>query len=103
MKLYLANFSEPVEWFTYRDKFDKEKGVWIENGKEIRHFEKSVEFYSATEAKRFIKEHLDVFVNCSIMQVYSNGDWISCGELNIKGSNSRFIANSERNMQNYNY
>lgn len=103
MKLYLAKFSEPVEWFTYRDKFDSERGVWIENGKEIRHYEKEREFYTATEAKKFIKEHLDIFEGCSIMKVYSNGDWISCGELNVNGNNSRFIANSERGMENYNY
>lgn len=101
MRLYLARFSEPVEWFTYRDKFDKEKGEWIENGKEIRHFEKEVEFYTATDAKKFIKEHLDVFESCAIMKVYSNGDWIPCGELDIKGNNSRFVAN--KGMDNYNY
>ena len=54
MTTYLAKFSKPVEWVTYRDKWDEETKTWIENGKEILHSETEVEFYSASEAKRFI-------------------------------------------------
>ena len=103
MTTYLATFSEPVEWVTYRDKWDDETQTWIDNGKEIHHSDTRVEFYSATDAKRFIKQHMDVFVGCNIYKIYSNGDMVNCGELNIKGSNSHHIENSPRNMKGYNY
>lgn len=103
MKQYLAEFNEPIEWVSYKDEWDSQNKVWIENGKEVHHFEKTICFYSAIEAKVFIKKHLDKFIKCSIVKVYSNGDWIPCGELNIGGNNSKFIANSERNMKNFNY
>ena len=103
MRVYTAYFTEPVEWFTYEDKWDSENKRWIENGEEVSHFDDCVEFRTATAAKKFIKEHLDKFDCCDIMQYFSDGSFEPIGKLDLKGNNSAFIANSERNMKGYNY
>ena len=59
------------------------------------------EVYSVSAAKKLMKEHSGA--TGSKVKVYSNGDWVNCGEITLKGSNKSFIANSPRNMKNSNY
>ena len=59
------------------------------------------EVYSVSAAKKFMKEHPSA--TATKVKVYSNGDWINCGEITLKGSNKSFIANSPKNMKNSNY
>lgn len=63
------------------------------------------EFFTASAAKKYAKELIKdgVELNTSIVKVYSNGDWVNCGELKLSGSNKHFIANSPRNMNKENY
>ena len=59
------------------------------------------EVYSISEAKKIMKAHPGATGNK--VKVYSNGDWVNCGEIKLKGSNKSFIANSPRNMKHSNY
>ena len=59
------------------------------------------EVYSVAAAKKLMKEHPGA--RASKTKVYSNGDWVNCGEIHLKGSNKSFIANSPRNMKKANY
>ena len=61
----------------------------------------SEECYSVSSAKKLMKEHPGA--TGSKIKVYSNGDWVNCGEITLKGSNKTFIANSPRNMKYANY
>ena len=36
-------------------------------------------------------------------KIYSNGDWVPCGPIVLKGSNKTFIANSPKSMKKSNY
>ena len=36
-------------------------------------------------------------------KIYSDGEWVDCGEIKLKGSNKTFIANSPKNMRGANY
>lgn len=63
--------------------------------------EHNEECYSLREAKKIMKQHPGS--TGSKIKVYSNGDWINCGEITLKGSNKSFIANSPKNMKNSNY
>lgn len=67
-----------------------------ENGQDQRD-----EVYSVSEAKKIMKAHPGA--TGSKVKVYSNGDWVNCGEIKLKGSNKSFIANSPRNMKHSNY
>ena len=67
-----------------------------ENGQDQRD-----EVYSVSEAKKIMKAHPGATGNK--VKVYSNGDWVNCGEIKLKGSNKSFIANSPRNMKHSNY
>lgn len=59
------------------------------------------EVYSVSAAKKIMKEHPGA--TASKVKVYSNGDWVNCGEITLNGSNKSFIANSPRNMKQPNY
>ncbi len=63
------------------------------------------EFFTATTAKSYAKSLFKQGekVTTSVVKVYSNGDWVNCGELKLSGSNKHFIANSPRNMKQANY
>jgi hypothetical protein len=36
-----------------------------------------------------------------ITQIRSNGDWMNCGEIKLKGSNKTFVANTKQTKMNY--
>ena len=56
------------------------------------------DFYNLTEAKKAMKEHN---AKGYIYKIYANGDFENCGEINLKGSNKTFIANSKQKVKNY--
>ena len=70
--------------------------TWEENGKR-----KHEELYTLNAAKKLMHQHPGA--TGSKTKVYSNGEWVNCGEITLKGSNATFIANSPRNMKKANY
>lgn len=54
------------------------------------------ELYSLSSAKKWMREHLKQGheVYGSKTRVYSNGDWVPCGEIILNGNNKVFVANS---------
>lgn len=58
----------------------------------------SEEFFSLAAAKKAMREHN---ATGSITKVYSNGDWVPCGEIKLQGSNKTFIANSRQTTKSY--
>lgn len=57
-------------------------------------------FYNLKVAKKAMKENNAKGFKTKI---YSNGDWINCGEITLTGSNKSFIANSPKEMKQANY
>ena len=58
------------------------------------------EFFNLTAAKKAMKENNAKGLK---FKIYSNGEWVNCGEITLKGSNKTYIANSPRNMKKANY
>lgn len=56
------------------------------------------EFFSLSAAKKAMKANN---AKGYITKVYSNGDWIPCGEITLGGSNKTFIANSRQTTKSY--
>lgn len=55
--------------------------------------------YSLSAAKKLMKEHPGSIGDKT--KVYSNGEWVPCGPITLKGSNKTFIANSKMTQPNY--
>jgi hypothetical protein len=55
-------------------------------------------FYSLSAAKTAMRENN---AKGFITKIYANGDWVSCGEITLKGSNKTFIANSQQRVAGY--
>jgi hypothetical protein len=55
-------------------------------------------FYSLPAAKAAMKENN---ATGHITKVFSNGDFVPCGEIKSKGSNKTFIANTRQIKANY--
>ena len=60
-------------------------------------------YYSLSAAKKAMKELIKQGheVSGSKTKIYSNGDWIPCGEITLTGSNKTFIANTRMTKANY--
>lgn len=60
-------------------------------------------YYSLSAAKKAMKELIKQGheVKGSKTRVYSNGDWVNCGEITLSGSNKSFVANSRMTKANY--
>lgn len=60
-------------------------------------------YYSLSAAKKAMKELIKQGheVESSKTRVYSNGDWVNCGEITLSGSNKSFVANSRMTKANY--
>lgn len=56
------------------------------------------EYFSLSEAKKQMRQK-----NCkgTKVKVYSNGDWVPCGEITLNGSNKSFITNTRMKQPNY--
>lgn len=55
-------------------------------------------FYKLRDAKKAMKEHN---ARGYITKVYSNGDWVDCGEIKLSGSNKTFVANTRATKEGY--
>ena len=99
MKQYSVYFSEPVANTDKDERFNKETRSWEEV--EVTEMVKSVTFYSLAPAKRLIKANLDKYAGSCITKTWANGDWENLGEINLKGSNKTFVANTKQRIANY--
>lgn len=99
MKQYTVNFSEPVAHTYIRERFNKTTQEWEEF--EVTEMETSYTLFNLSTAKKFIKDKLDKYVGSSITKTWANGDWENLGEINLKGSNKTFIANTKQTTKNY--
>lgn len=61
------------------------------------------EFYAVTPAKKWMRERIKLGheVSGSKTKVYSNGDLVNCGAINLTGTNKSFIANTRMTQANY--
>ena len=99
MKQYSVYFSEPVA-HTYKDeRFNKETRRWEEV--EVTEMVKSVTFYSLDPAKKLFIANLDKYAGSCITKTWTSGDWENLGEINLKGSNKTFVANTKQRIANY--
>ena len=99
MKQYSVYFNEPVA-HTYKDeRFNKETRKWEEV--EVTEMVKSVTFYSLAPAKKLIKANLDKYAGSCITKTWAYGVWENLGEINLKGSNKTFVANTKQRIANY--
>ena len=99
MKQYTVYFSEPVAVGFKDARFNKETHKW-----EVVEFTEmldTVTFYSLDVAKKFIKANLDKYKGSCITKTWANGDWENLGEINLKGSNKTFVANTRQKAANY--
>lgn len=99
MKQYSVYFSEPVAHTYKNERFNKETRSWEEV--EVTEMVKSVTFYSLAPAKKLIKANLDKYAGSCITKTWANGDWENLGEINLKGSNKTFVANTKQRIANY--
>lgn len=60
-------------------------------------------FFALTPAKKWMRDHIKMGhqVEGYKTKIYSNGDWVPCGEIELKGSNKVFIANTRMTKANY--
>ena len=56
------------------------------------------EFTRLAAAKAAMKAHN---AKGYITKIYSNGDWVDCGEITLKGSNKTYIANTRQTVASY--
>lgn len=100
MKQYTVYFSEPVKHTYTGDRFNKELKKW-EYGVECEEWKDTFTFYSLAPAKKLIKANLDKYKGSCITKTWANGDWENLGEINLKGSNKTFVANTKQKIANY--
>lgn len=99
MKQYTVYFNEPVA-HTYKDeRLNKETRRWEEM--EVTEMVTTVTFHSLASAKKLIKANIDKYKGSCITQTWSNGDFENLGEINLKGSNKTFVANTRQKVASY--
>lgn len=100
MKTYTVYFSESVCHKFIGDKFNRELKKW-EYGVECEKWSDTFTFYSLAPAKKLIKANLNKYKGSCITKIWANGDWENLGEINLKGSNKTFVANTKQVKANY--
>ncbi len=100
MKQYTVYFTEPVCHKYIGDKFNKELKRW-EYDVECEDWKDIFTFYSLALAKKLIKANLDKYKGSCITKIWANGGWENLGEINLKGSNKTFVANTKQKKANY--
>ncbi len=60
-------------------------------------------YCTLTAAKKWMRERMKQGheVSGQKYKVYSNGDFVNCGEINLKGSNKSFVANTKQKKPGY--
>lgn len=99
MKTYTVYFSEPITIKYLGDRFNHETKKWEEV--EMERTDTSFNFTSLSPAKKLIKENIDKYAGSSITKIFSNGDFENLGEINLKGNNKTFVANTRQKHANY--
>lgn len=61
----------------------------------------SLIFSTIADAKKFIKANIDIYKSSAIYKMYANGDMVNLGSLDIKGSNKKFVANTQQKTMSY--
>lgn len=100
MKTYTVYFSESVCHKFIGDKFNRELKKW-EYDVECEKWSDTFTFYSLAPAKKLIKANLNKYKGSCITKIWANGDWENLGEINLKGSNKTFVANTKQVKANY--
>jgi hypothetical protein len=100
MKTYTIYFSEPICYKYIGDKFNKDTKKW-EHDVECEERNDTFTFHSLASAKKLIKANLDKYKGSCITKVWANGDWENLGEINLKGSNKTFVANTKQKTASY--
>lgn len=59
------------------------------------------DFYKVSDAKKFIREHMDIYGSSCATKIYSNGGWEDLGPINLSGNNRHFLANTRMTKENY--
>ena len=62
---------------------------------------KKSEFVAIYGRRRIGKSYLVNEVYGSKIKIYSEGEWVNCGAINLTGSNKTFIANTRMTKANY--
>lgn len=101
MKQYTVCFSEPVAHTYTMEQRVKENGKCVIKDVEVTEMVTSVTFFSLAPAKKLIKANLDKYKCSCITKTWANGDWENLGEINLKGSNKTFVANTKQKVANY--
>ena len=100
MKTYTIYFNEPICHKYIGDKFNKDLKKW-EYDVECETWNDTYIFYSLKPAKDLIKKNIDKYKGPCITKVWANGDFENLGEINLKGSNKTFVANTKQKKVNY--
>ena len=100
MKRILVYFTKPVSKKITKDRWNKETKKW-DYDVECEEISDSFEFYSLSNAKKFIKENIEFYKGSSITKIFSNGDFENLGEIKINGCNKHFIANTKQKKAGY--
>ena len=60
-------------------------------------------FYTLTAAKKWMRELMkkDHKVSGQKYRIYSDGEFVNCGSINITGNNKSFVANSKQTKSGY--
>lgn len=60
-------------------------------------------FFTLTAAKKWMRNKLKQGheVSGQKYKVYSDGDFVNCGEINLTGSNKSFVANTKQKKPGY--
>lgn len=78
------------------------QGRSIDKGEvECEEWNDTFTFHSLKPAKALIKANLDKYKNSCIIKTWANGDWENLGEINIKGANKTYVANTRQVKANY--
>lgn len=100
MKYYTVYFREPVTRTFLEDRFNKQTRKW-ECDVEGQETATSHTVHSLAAVKKLIKANLDKYAGSSITKVWSNGDFENLGEIQLKGNNKTFVANTRQKKANY--
>jgi len=60
-------------------------------------------FYSLTAAKKWMRERIKIGheVSGSKYKIYSNGDFVNCGKIELNKNNRVFVANTKQTKAGY--
>lgn len=99
MKQFTVYFSAPVA-YTFKEERRNRQTRKLEEV-EVTEMTDVVTLHSLSSAKKLIRENWDKYKGSCITKIWANGDWENLGEINIKGANRTFVANTRQRKANY--